>query len=178
MPLFLNIDDVAAADLSGLNTNPADRVRAKGHDMKRVHGTEAAFAISLRKSGYHSSPHIHDFEQLNYIQEGEMWFFILDKGYHVKKGDFLRIPRNAIHWSWVKTKEPCLCYEVFCPPPPARKDRPDHSVGLFDEGEEVTPPRHSSGSYYIDLKFHGLDIKEIEARPAVNRKAETESVSV
>ena len=48
MSLFLNIDDVAAADLSGLNTNPADRVRAKGHDMKRVHGTEAAFAISLR----------------------------------------------------------------------------------------------------------------------------------
>ena len=93
MSLFLNIDDVAAADLCGLNTNPADRVRAKGHDMKRVHGTEAAFAISLRKSGYHSSPHIHDFEQLNYIQEGEMWFFILDKGYHVKKGDFLRIPR-------------------------------------------------------------------------------------
>jgi quercetin dioxygenase-like cupin family protein len=175
MPLFLNIEDVEAADLSGLNTNPADRVRAKGHDMKRVHGTEAAFAISLRKSGYHSYPHIHDFEQLNYIQEGEMWFFIVDKPYHVKKGDFLRIPRNAIHWSWVKTKEPCLCYEVFCPPPPARKDRPNHSVGLFDEGEEVSPPRSSSGSYYIDLKFHGLDLNEIEARPAVNRRTETES---
>ena len=80
MPLFLNIDDVAAADLSGLNVKPEDRVKAKGHDMKRVHGTEAAFAISLRKSGYHSSPHIHDFEQLNYIQEGEMWFFIHRQG--------------------------------------------------------------------------------------------------
>ena len=108
MPLFLNIDDVNAMDLSGLDANLEDRVRAKGHDMKRVHGTEAAFAVSLRKSGYHSSPHIHDFEQLNYIQEGEMWFFIHDETYHVKKGDFLRIPRNAIHWSWVKTKEPSL----------------------------------------------------------------------
>ena len=151
MPLFLNIDDVAAADLSGININPADRVRAKGHDMKRVHGTEAAFAISLRKSGYHSSPHIHDFEQLNYIQEGEMWFFILDKGYHVKKGDFLRIPRNAIHWSWVKTKEPCLCYEVFCPPPPTRKDRPNLRVDQLrqerlrptSEPAKSTPPRQA-----------------------------------
>ena len=32
------------------------------------------------------------------------------------------------------------------------------------------------GSYYIDLKFHGLDVKEIEAKPAVNRKVAAESV--
>ena len=172
MPLYLNIDDVNAADLSGLNANPEDRVRAKGHDMKRVYGTEAAFAISLRKSGYHSYPHIHDFEQLNYIQEGEMWFFILDKPYLVKKGDFLRIPRNAIHWSWVKTAEPCLCYEVFCPPPARRADRANDAVGLFDEGEDPTPTQRSGGTYYIDLKFHGLDLKEIESRPPVNRKLE------
>ena len=175
MPLFLNIDDVRAADLSGLNARPEDRVASKGHDMKRVHGTEAAFAISLRKSGYHSYPHIHDFEQLNYIQEGEMWFFILDKAYHLKKGDFLRIPRNAIHWSWVKTAEPCLCYEVFCPPPPKRKDRPIGSVGLFDDGEDTTPSRSSGGTYYIDLKYHGLDLEEVESRPAVNRKSEAEA---
>ena len=33
MPLFLNIEDVEAADLSSLNANAADRIRAKGHEV-------------------------------------------------------------------------------------------------------------------------------------------------
>jgi mannose-6-phosphate isomerase-like protein (cupin superfamily) len=136
--------------------------------MRLVYGQDSALAISLRRSGYHSSPHIHDFEQINFIQEGEMWFFVHDKGYHMKKGDFLRIPRNAIHWSWVKTEEPCLCYEVFCPPPPLKKGELRKGVGLFDDGEEISIPP-SIGAFYVDLQFHGMDINEIESRPPVNR---------
>jgi mannose-6-phosphate isomerase-like protein (cupin superfamily) len=175
MALFWNQDEVEVNDLAFNNIKPEDRTNSKkGHDMRLVYGQDAGFAISLRRGGYHSSPHIHDYEQINYIQEGEMWFFVHDKGYHVKKGDFLRIPRNAIHWSWVKTEEPCLCYEVFCPPPPQNKRKgPDaRGRGLFDEGEQVNIPP-SIGVYFVDLQFHGLDIDEIEAKPAVNRPAET-----
>lgn len=171
MSLFWKLDDVAVNATFNNNVNPADRVNEKGHDMRLVYGQDSALAISLRRNGYHSSPHIHDYEQINFIQEGEMWFFVHDKGYHVKKGDFLRIPRNAIHWSWVKTKEPCLCYEVFCPPPPLKKSGPSKGHGLFDDGEEVSIPP-SIGVYYVDLQFHGLDINEIESRPAVNRPTE------
>lgn len=168
MPLFENLDDVEINATYKNNVNPENRTNDKGHDMRLVYGQDSALAISLRRPGYHSSPHIHDYEQINFIQEGEMWFFVHDKGYHMKKGDFLRIPRNAIHWSWVKSKEPCLCYEVFCPPPPLKKEGPRKGVGLFDDGEEVSIPP-SIGAYYVDLQFHGLDINEIESRAPVNR---------
>jgi len=171
MSLYWKLDDVYVNDLKDNNIHDEDRKdRRKGHDMRLVYGQDSALAISLRHSGYHSSPHIHDYEQINFIQEGEMWFFIHDRPYHVKKGDFLRIPRNAIHWSCVKTKEPCLCYEVFCPPPPQKKRKAHDAAGqgLFDEGEEITP-RKSIGVYFVDMKYHGLDLDEIESKPAVNR---------
>jgi quercetin dioxygenase-like cupin family protein len=171
MSLFLNSKKAAVYDLAINNIEEADRKhKGKGHDMTLVYGQDAALALSLRRGGYHSSPHIHDYEQINFIQEGEMWFFIHDKGYHVKKGDFLRIPRNAIHWSWVKTEEPCLCYEVFCPPPPQTNRKAADAAGtaLLDEGEEQLP-KPSIGIYFIDMQFHGLDINEIEAKPAANR---------
>lgn len=171
MSLYWKLDDVYVNDLKDNNIHDEDRKdRSKGHDMRLVYGQDSALAISLRHSGYHSSPHIHDYEQINFIQEGEMWFFIHDRPYHVKKGDFLRIPRNAIHWSWVKTKEPCLCYEVFCPPPPQKKRKALDAAGqgLFDEGEEIAP-RKSIGVYFVDMKYHGLDLDEIESKPAVNR---------
>lgn len=168
MSLYLSIDRVAASDLAAANVNEEDRHSGKGHDIQIVHGNDSAFAISLRKPGYHSAPHIHDYEQLNYIQEGEMWFFVHDQPYHVIKGDFLRIPRNAIHWSWVKSDEPCLCMEVFSPPPPMANMVMNNATPLFDEGE--TPKVNASlGVYYVDPTHHGLDIAAIEARPAVNR---------
>ncbi|HTH96453.1 MAG TPA: cupin domain-containing protein [Stellaceae bacterium] len=171
MSLFLKADAGLVYDLALNNIEEADRKHKKhGHDMTLVYGQDSALAISLRNGGYHSSPHIHDYEQINYIQEGEMWFFVHDKGYHVKKGDFLRIPRNAIHWSWVKTEEPCLCHEVFCPPPPQTKRKASDAAGtaLLDDGEEPkTQP--SIGIYFIDMAFHGLNREEIEAKPACNR---------
>lgn len=170
MPLYHSMDDMAGSNLAEYNSTAEDRVAAKGHQMQLVYGTDSAFARSWRNPGYHSSPHIHDYEQLNYIQEGEMWFFVHDKGYHVKKGDTLRIPRNAIHWSWVKSDEPCLCYEVFSPPPPPKQNIVmDSAQGLFDESTEEYKTRPSLGVYFVDMAMHGLDQEVIESKPAANR---------
>lgn len=168
MSLFWSVADVESSELAEANARAADRHAGKGHDMRLVYGNESALAISVRQPGYHSAPHIHDYEQLNYIQQGEMWFFVHDKPYHVVTGDFLRIPRNVIHWSWVRSDEPCLCYEVFSPTPPMKNMLMNKAEGLFDEGE-VPDVRSSLGVYYIDPAFHGLNIAEIESRPAVNR---------
>jgi mannose-6-phosphate isomerase-like protein (cupin superfamily) len=170
VPLFRDMKEMAGSNLAEYNSDSADRVASKGHQMQLVYGADSAFAISLRNPGYHSSPHIHDYEQLNYIQEGEMWFFVHDKGYHVKKGDSMRIPRNAIHWSWVKTDEPCLCYEVFSPPPPPKQNVVmDSAQALFDEENENPVTRPSIGIYFVDMAMHGLNQDKIESQPAANR---------
>ena len=148
--------------------NPEDRnTTTKVHDMRLVYGNETALAVSWRRPGYHSHPHIHDFEQLNYIAEGEMWFFVGERSYQVVAGDFLRIPRNAIHWSWVKTEEPCLAFEVFGPPPPPPAMK-GLGQGLFDETESPRM-RESLGAFFIDPSLHGLDIEAIEAGAPANR---------
>jgi quercetin dioxygenase-like cupin family protein len=139
-----------------------DGYRGSGaHTIRSAFGEEASIAISTRTGAHHSEPHTHDQEQLNYIVEGEMWFYIRDRGYLVKKGDMLRIPRNEVHWSWVKTDEPCICIEVFSPPM-------SNGQPLFDASE--TPEVRESGEpAEIDLATLGLDLAEIESRPPVNR---------
>src|SRR5215510_12084348 len=44
------------------------------------YGNECSLMIASRAPGYHTTPHVHESEQLNYIQEGEIWFFVEDKG--------------------------------------------------------------------------------------------------
>jgi quercetin dioxygenase-like cupin family protein len=134
------------------------------HIMRLVFGEECSIGVSTRTGQHHSEPHTHDQEQLNYIVEGEMWFFIRDRGYCVRKGDFLRIPRDEVHWSWVKTEEPCVCIECFSPPMRGGQ-------GLFDPSESPNKRESKADgrSIYVDLATIGLDLAEIEARPAVNR---------
>jgi quercetin dioxygenase-like cupin family protein len=44
--------------------------------------------VATRPPGYHTKPHMHVSEQINHVLEGEIWFFVEDKGYLCKKGDF------------------------------------------------------------------------------------------
>lgn len=43
--------------------------------------------IASRAPGYHTRPHAHESEQINYVLEGEIWFFVEDKGFLCRKGD-------------------------------------------------------------------------------------------
>ena len=58
----------------------------------------------------------------------------------------------------------------------AREQTVDYLIRIVPDVQALlTPAQRSQGSYYIDLKFHGLDLKEIESRPAVNRPMEKET---
>ena len=59
---------------------------------QRIHGIDNSIMFAERGPGYHTKPHRHECEQINYIVEGEMWFFVEGEGYHCKKGDLMRIP--------------------------------------------------------------------------------------
>jgi quercetin dioxygenase-like cupin family protein len=129
-----------------------------GGQMKTlfVYGNEANLMIATRFAGYHSKPHRHTPEQLNYVIEGELWIFIEEDGYHLKKGDFLRIPGNALHWAWNRGSEPCTMAQVHAPVlnPDLRKG----TLGLFADNE--TPQvRKSPPQETLDV-----DVSEVERR--------------
>jgi len=126
MPLFVSEGD--------LDTGKA-LVDLHSGDMKTlfVYGNEANLMIATRSGGYHSIPHRHVPEQLNYVIEGELWIFIGDRCWHLRKGDFLRIPGNELHWAWNRSDGPCVMAQVHAP-----VLDPDSRAGtfaLFDEGE-------------------------------------------
>ena len=41
--------------------------------------------------------HHHDFYEVIYVMEGEFSSLVDNRTYHLKKGDFLLIPRNVMH---------------------------------------------------------------------------------
>lgn len=119
-----------------------DSVREEVADMgntsfmtKAVYGNSSSLMIATRPAGYHSVPHSHDCEQLNWLQVGELWVFIVDRAVHLTAGDFLRIPAGDLHWSWNKAESPCTLLEVHTP---GLQDDPlikDYAVGLHEAGE-------------------------------------------
>ncbi|MEK4435464.1 AraC family transcriptional regulator [Paenibacillus sp. FSL K6-2862] len=52
-----------------------------------------------RRVGYYSmtADHLHDHYELYYLLKGERIYFIKDRSYHVKAGDFVFVDRNAVH---------------------------------------------------------------------------------
>ena len=65
--------------------------------VRKGYGNECSLMIATRRPGYHTKPHQHESEQINYVMDGEIWFFVKDQGFLCKKGDFHRIPANTVH---------------------------------------------------------------------------------
>jgi quercetin dioxygenase-like cupin family protein len=103
--------------------------------VKKAYGNECSLMIATRAPGYHTKPHMHESEQLNYIMDGEIWFFVEDKGYHCKTGDFQRIPANKTHWAWNRSDKDAVVAEAHGPALIGGRAG-EGAVGLFDEGEE------------------------------------------
>lgn len=103
---------------------------------KVVHGNECSIVLALRESGYHSRPHYHESEQLNYVLEGEMWVFIDEEGFLARAGDFFRIPANAVHWAYNRSEQPVMSFQVHSP---ALESQREAAHGLYADGEEPAP---------------------------------------
>lgn len=109
------------------------QVRGGAMSTKMVYGNECNLMVAVRAAGYHSNPHRHDAEQLNYLLDGEVWVFIEDDAFLMKAGDFSRIPKNALHWAWNRSDKPCTLIEAHAPAcdPQGR----ENAVGLYAEDE-------------------------------------------
>ena len=83
--------------------------------VRKGYGNECSLMIATRAPGYHTKPHQHESEQINYVLDGEIWFFVEEKGFHCKKGDFQRIPANTIHWAWNRSDSEAMVAEAHAP---------------------------------------------------------------
>lgn len=148
MSLWINSKDME-------NGAQACAVSSGALSTKFVYGENVNLMIATRTADYHSRPHIHDSEQLNYVLDGQIWVFVEDKGNLYKEGDFFRIPKNLLHWSWVKSDRPCTLIEAHSPvlDPSMRKG----TVGLFSDNEK--PVINSVPSFSVEK-----DVQEVESR--------------
>ena len=102
--------------------------------VRKGYGNECSLMIATRAPGYHTKPHAHESEQINFIMEGEIWFFVEDLGFHCKKGDFQRIPAHKIHWAWNNSDADALVAEAHAPGLIGGRAG-EGALGLFAEGE-------------------------------------------
>jgi quercetin dioxygenase-like cupin family protein len=113
--------------------------------VKRAYGNECSLMLAIRAPGYHTTPHAHEAEQINHVLEGEIWFFVEERGFHCKAGDFHRVPAHKIHWAWNRSNADAVVVEAHSPALVAGKLE-QSSVGLFDEGEQpqMKPPSENN----------------------------------
>lgn len=102
--------------------------------VKKGYGNECSLMIATRRPGYHTKPHQHESEQVNYVMDGEIWFFVRDKGYLCKAGDFHRIPANTVHWAFNRSDKDATVAEAHAPALIGGRAG-DQANPLFDDGE-------------------------------------------
>jgi quercetin dioxygenase-like cupin family protein len=102
--------------------------------VKKAYGNECNLMIATRGPGYHTKPHVHECEQINYVSEGDIWFFVEDRGFHCMRGEFLRVPATKVHWAWNNSDMDAVVVEAHAPAL-IGGIAGEGAVGLFDEGE-------------------------------------------
>jgi quercetin dioxygenase-like cupin family protein len=144
MPLKISKGEMQAGDQKQQQVG-------KGGAMSvyQIYGTQCGMMVATRAGGYHSSPHKHVAEQLNYVIEGEIWIFVEQDGFHLRAGDFLRIPSMAVHWAWIRSVEPCTMVEAFSP---AHWITRSGTVGLLLDGKEA-PVTEQSRNIPVPVEF-------------------------
>ena len=121
---------------------PKDRLKAGRVTAQLAYGKDCSFILATRDAGYHSIPHVHDAEQLNYCLKGSCWVFVEDKGYFVEEGDVFRIPSGAVHWAWVTGDSELTVLEVHAPPLTGDPGVIEARVSLCASEEEDRAVRH------------------------------------
>ena len=103
------------ADLPETELVPAKYLTGGSIGAQIAYGQESSIMTATRQPGYHTKPHTHAAEQMNYVLSGELFIFVGDDGFLAHEGDIFRIPKDAVHWSHVSGTGPCVLLEVHAP---------------------------------------------------------------
>ncbi len=123
---------VSLSDVPETVLVPAKYLSGGSIGAQIAYGVDMSLLVATRQPGYHSKPHRHDAEQLNYVLDGELYVFVEDAGFLATKGDVFRIPRNAAHWSHVRGEGPCVLLEAHAPPLVGDPGVRDTAVALIE----------------------------------------------
>src|ERR671914_1181600 len=114
--------------------------------VRRGYGNECSLMYATRAPGYHTTPHAHESEQINYVLKGEIWFFVEDKVFHCREGDFQRIPANKIHWAWNRSDSQATVVEAHAPALIGGSAR-EGALALFDAAEQPNVRNPSANKF-------------------------------
>jgi quercetin dioxygenase-like cupin family protein len=163
---------VAFADVPEIVVKPHETNAENTAEFRAriVHGAETGVMLANRGPGYHTTPHMHDAEQFNYILSGEIWFFVEKNGYRCKAGDLMRIPKNRVHWAWNRGPGHAVVLETHAPPITANNQHNELIVSVLGPDED----RSKTTLTNVFPDFDQAEMKEIERRAIA---AEMESAS-
>ena len=114
MSNFQNLADVLQ-QLAGTAASAAPSVKP----LAVGEGVAAAVVRSARGDGLHRQPH---HEELLIVLEGEGEFRVGDETRTVRRGDFVFVPRNAVHGTVTTRVEPLTYLSVITPRIDLQKD--------------------------------------------------------
>jgi quercetin dioxygenase-like cupin family protein len=86
-----------------------------GVERKAFSGDGATLALHRLHPGHEPRPHSHHYEQIVYILQGQLDFFIGDERMRLGPGSLLAVPPNVMHHAVVVGDEPVLNLDVFTP---------------------------------------------------------------
>ncbi len=122
--------DSTAVTKFAWNDIPKERV-TNLIDRRVVCGERTMVAHIHLQQGAIVPKHSHDNEQLSYILEGKLRFWVgdnLSEAFDVGPGEILHLPSNVPHK--VEALEETLDVEIFCPP---RQDWLNHTDTYFKD---------------------------------------------
>jgi quercetin dioxygenase-like cupin family protein len=119
-------------------------------ELAMVYGEKSNLMIGRRAPGYHSQPHRHFSEQLNYCVSGEIWFYIDDRGFKMEQGDFCRVPSWAPHWVWNQSEEENVLIEVHTPVIKVHERFPLAFPLNNEDADEDFSPEFGRSNVYLD----------------------------
>lgn len=86
-----------------------------GVARKAFSGAGATLSLNRLMPGHSPNPHAHPHEQIVYIMEGEVDFFVGGEAHQMGPGSLLVVPPNIEHYAIVRGTEPVLNLDVFTP---------------------------------------------------------------
>jgi quercetin dioxygenase-like cupin family protein len=159
-PYRVNISDVPQ-----MYVTPPSQDAPSTIDVRMVYGTDTGMMIAHRQKGYHSRPHKHDSEQFNYVLDGEIWFFIGDQGFRCVKGDIVRVPREVVHWTWVRSDLGCTMIETHTPSLTGDSALAERAMPLATSGENIDPAKGVNNIWVDYAQSVDVERRAIENDP-------------